>query len=155
MAKKKLSLDEIQGVLNKKVPQESKEILKQLEELLDEDDAPKKPRVKYKNIILANDSAGELIDTPLAVVQVPEDFDADILLDKLSQIGIMANNDAQQAKKSKLKKNPLKSIGDILENCPKKYFKELKIKVLSVFPTHIVETDNSIKDQTNNEQDSD
>jgi len=155
MAKSKLSIEEIESVLRQSDDLGAEglvKILENLEGLLEDDeDATPTPRVTYKSVFVANDSAGELIDTPMAVVQVPEDFDEEKLLDKISEIGIIANNDAQQAKKSKLKKNPLKSIADILENCPKKYFKDLKIKVLSVFPTRVVETDNTISNL--NEQD--
>jgi hypothetical protein len=97
--------------------------------------------IKNKYVIArTNLPAGtKLTETPMQVVEAPDDVAWNAIIDEIKNAANTANNDCK-----KLKNDPLKSIFDTLDRCPSKYLKQYNIRLVSKEMPQVLETDNLI-----------
>ena len=145
----KLTLEEIQEVLTKKVQNTSiveaiiKDLEKIVEDKIEESEGDKLPKVKNEYAIVLIDEADEYKSMAFIgyVVKYKEGDDASLILSKLTNGG-RANNET--AKGSKF---PLKSITDIFEFLKPKFLKLTetgKISILSKVPVRVIISNNKM-----------
>jgi tartrate dehydratase alpha subunit/fumarate hydratase class I-like protein len=97
--------------------------------------------IKNKYIVARTDlpAGTKLTETPMMVVEAPDDVAWNSVIDEIKNAANVGNNDCK-----KLKKDPLKSIFDTLDRCPAKYLKQFQIRVVTKEMPQVLETDNSI-----------
>ncbi len=137
-----ISLDEVESVLlQRKVPNAT-EILKDLEQVLEElkaeKEANKEEKPKYEFIVILNDPNGELKDKKVEdtitafVVQQEEGEDATLVFSKIEDAARAQNETA------KTKKSRLQSMRDIFDGLKSKFLKEKKLKIKTKEPVRVL-----------------
>ena len=108
-----------------------------------EDNAAAGPKKKYKHLIVASDPTGAnrklLEETPMWVFKVPEEEKHTEVMDRFFK-GVYDFN----ANSRKGRKNPVKTVGDGIQNVPTKHFKPNKSPVLTKEAVIVLITDNKI-----------
>lgn len=136
----KVDLDTVESVLADHIPDTSNrlKIVQDIEKYLEEQKANREPRKKTKNqlIAVAVTDNEEIVETPLYVVQVPEDFDHNTLVPQI----IEAAKDFNNSKKGR--KNPVSNVGETFESVTRKLFKERGLDVKTKEPVIVVQTVN-------------
>jgi len=141
----KISIEEVQGVLEERQVPNATQIIKDLEqiiaELQAEKEANKEDKPKYEYVVVLNDPSGKLAadkadETVTAfVVQQEEGEDPALIFSKLSDAAKDQNEGA------KTKKSRLQNMRDIFDGLKSKYLKEKKVKIKTKDPVRILITD--------------
>ena len=133
----KIDIDEVEGVLLKKKIEQSKitEIVKELNEIVEELKNDPKEKIKWEHVIVLHDKDGILKDKEIAgwVVQKHEDADAGLVLSKISDA---AKNQNEQSKR---KKNVITNMVELFESLkPKFVVKDKGIRIKTKELTRVI-----------------
>lgn len=144
----KISIEEIQGVLEERKVPNASQIIKDLEqiiaELQAEKEANKEDKPKYEYIVVLNDPSGKLAAEKMDevvtafVVQQEEGEDAALVLSKISDAA------KEQNETAKTKKSRLQNMRDIFDGLKSKYLKEKKVRIKTKEPVRVVLTTGNI-----------
>ncbi len=108
-----------------------------------QDDEEKEPKPKYVTVILQREgNYSDMTEVPSLVLQVREDENANLTVDKIQK----AYQDYVLEKKGKKKKKKalIENIFQAVEYIPQKYFKRHGLKVVSPVVTQVILTDNNL-----------
>jgi hypothetical protein len=136
----KISIEEVEAKLleNKIDATKVAEIIKQLEEVVEELKADKDttPKPKWEYVIVLNDKEGFLTGKEIAgwVVQQEQDSDAGLIIPKLQEAA-KASNEA-----AKRKKNYITDLISLFESLKTKWTKEKKLKIKTKELTRVLIT---------------
>ena len=139
----KINIDEVESVLLKKKIEQNKvaEIVKELNEIVEELKNDPKERQKWEYVIVLNDPDGLLKGKEIAgwVVQQHENADAGLILSKLSDAAKTQNDSAKR------KKNFITNMTELFEALkPKFLVKSKKLRIKTKELTRVVTTDGKI-----------
>lgn len=103
-------------------------------------DEEKPPAVKKQFVVIVSDPDEFFGERSFVswVVQIPENESLATTMDRIHRAGY----DYNASKKGRL--YPVKTVGEILENVPAKFFKEADVWVKTKEPVLIVQTDNEL-----------
>jgi len=124
-------------------PKIIRKILEEMNALVQEEagDADAKPiPAKKQFAILISDPDGELPKSDFTgwVLQLPESESPATVQERI----LRATYDYNATRKGRL--NPMKTVGEALENVPAKHFKEVDLSVKTKTPVFMLRTDNEI-----------
>ncbi len=129
----KVSIEEVQGVLEERKVPNAADIIKDLEQIIAELQAEKEANAedkpKYEFVVVLHDPSGELIaqkkDEVLSayVVQQEEGEDAGTILSRIAEAAKNQNEAAKQ------KRARLQNMREIFDGLKSKYLKEKKVKI--------------------------
>jgi hypothetical protein len=138
----KIDIDEVQNVLEQRKVPNAPDIMKDLQQILDELAAAKEAEAeikpKYEFVVVINDPSGKLKEEKqdevltAYVVQQEEGEDAGLILSKLQDAANLQNETA------KTKKSRLQNLRDIFDGLKSKYLKEKKVKIKTKEPVRIL-----------------
>ncbi len=139
----KINIDEVESVLLKKKIEQTKvaEIVKELNEIVEELKNDPKEKQKWEYVIVLNDPDGLLKGKEIAgwCVQQHENSDAGLVLSKLSGA---AKNQNESAKR---KKNLITDMTELFENLkPKNLVKSKGIRIKTKELTRVIITDGKL-----------
>lgn len=139
----KININEVESVLLKKKIDQNKvtEIVKELNEIVEELKNDPKEKQKWEYVIILQDKDGILKDKEIAgwVAQQHEDADAGVILSKLSGA---AKNQNEAAKR---KKNIITNMVELFENLkPKNLVKSKGVRIKTKELTRVVITDGKL-----------
>ena len=139
----KINIDEVESVLLKKKIEQTKvaEIVKELNEIVEELKNYPKEKQKWEYVIVLNDPDGHLKGKEIAgwCVQQQETSDAGLVLSKLSGA---AKNQNESAKR---KKNLITDMTELFENLkPKNLVKSKGIRIKTKELTRVIITDGKL-----------
>ena len=139
----KINIEEVESVLLKKKIDQNKvsEIVKELNEIVEELKNNPKEKQKWEYVIVLNDKDGILKGKEIAgwVVQQHENTDAGLILSKLSNAAKVQNDSAKR------KKNLLTTMTEIFEGLkPKFLVKKHGVRIKTKELTHVIITDGKI-----------
>lgn len=147
--KNKVDIEQVEHTANLVGIDQTKtqKLIKDLRQAIEEENADKdkQPREKKQFIVIANvdekttDFVEELQNTPISVIEYPEDGDHNEVINKIyaAIYDFNANNKKGQ-------KNPVKKVFEGLEVLPMKHFKEVGVGRKTKEPVIIVTTDNNV-----------
>ena len=139
----KIDIDEIESVLLKKKVEQTKvtEIIKELNEIVEELKNDPKEKQKWEYVIVLNDPEGDLKDKEVAgwCVQQHENDDAGLVLSKLSDAA-KGQNDS-----TKRKKNVITDMTELFENLkPKNLVKSKGVRIKTKELTRVIITNGKL-----------
>lgn len=105
-------------------------------------DKQNQPKVQKYKYIVANTKVPvgtPVTEIPMVVVEAEDEVSPDDIIDEIKKSGKQANENVKR-----FKKDPLKSVFDIIERCPAKYFKERKIRIIAKTLCQVLKTDNEL-----------
>ncbi len=122
----------------------SQTVAKVLEDLnaklaeLEADKPEPEPKAKQRHVIIVSDPEGKLGKDPLTgwVIQIPENESDATALERV----IRSGHDFNSTKKGRL--YPAKTIGEVFENVPRKFFKNSGVTVKTKLAAYAFPTDN-------------
>ena len=134
----KINIEDVEAILleRKVEPVRVQEIIRDLEQAVEDEKANREPGVKEKweHVIVLDDSEGKLKNTEVVgwVVQQKADQDAGLILSKL--------NDSAQAQNegAKKKKNVIKGYKDLFRYLKSKWLKEKGVRIKTKEPVRVL-----------------
>lgn len=147
--KKKVDIEQVEftanavGIDQEKTNKLVKDLRQALEQEAEQNE--KKPREKRQLVIVANvdgkttDFVEDLMETPMSVVEFPEDGDHNEVINEICKAAYDFN-----ANNKKGQKNPVRKIFEALEVIAKKHFDTTSVKRKNKEPLIVVTTDNNI-----------
>lgn len=148
----KIDIEEVQSVLEQRKVPNAPDIIKDLQQILDElaaeKEANKEQKPKFEYVVVVHDPSGKLKadkqEEVLSafVIQQEEGQDAGLALSKIADAAKLQNELA------KSKKERLQNIRDIFDGLKGKYLKEKGLKIKTKEPVRIVITNGNIGNVT-------
>lgn len=139
----KINIEEVESVLLKKKVEQNKvsEIIKELNEIVEELKNDPKEKQKWEYVIVLHDKEGYLKDKEIAgwVVQQHENENADLVLSKLSSAAKGQNDSAKR------KKSFITNMTELFESLkPKNLVKSKGVRIKTKELTRVVLTDGKL-----------
>lgn len=144
----KISIEEIESVLQQRKVPNAGDIIKDLEdiiaELQAEREANKEEKPKYEYVVVLHDPTGKLITDKYEevvsafVVQQEEGQDSGTILSKILDATKEQNESAKQ------KRSRLQNLREIFDGLKSKYLKEKKVKIKTKEPVRVIITNGNI-----------
>ncbi len=146
---KKVDIDQVENSANAAGIEQPKvkSLVSDLRKAIEEEASLKdrQPRTKKRLIIVANtegqdeDFISKLVETPMNVVEIPEDGDHTLVVESIGRAGVMFNNESKRGQKS-----PVKTVFEVLADVNAKFFKSFGITRKSKDMCVVVTTDNTL-----------